>query len=87
MTERNTWAIERLDLGVLVVEHFDSVSSYKTIPCARHVVRYHFVPTQFQMAKPFTVRFEHDPSATPERVELDECMALGKALRDRLVPK
>lgn len=81
MAERNAWVIERTDLGILMVEHFDCLRSFRTTPQARHVVRYDFIPTQFPECKPLVVRFEHDPSATPERVEFDECMALGKAIR------
>lgn len=87
MPERNACIIERTDLGVLMVQDYDTVAADMQMPHPMHVVRYEFVPTQFQMAKPFTVRFEHDPWATPERVEFDECMALGKAIRGMLVPK
>lgn len=85
MAERNAWVIERIDLGVLMVQDYDVLGADKSVPYPMHVVRYDFTPTQFPECKPFVVRFEHDPSATPERVEFDECMALGKAIRGMLV--
>ena len=84
MTERNAWLIERTDLGVQLVQNYDVLGADKSVPYPMHVVRYDFTPTRFPLAKPFSVRFEHDPSATPERVEFDECMALGKAIRGML---
>lgn len=80
-TERNAWAIERVDLGVLMVEHFDSLRDFRTAPVARRVVLYRFVPTVCVEHRTFTVRLTHDPAATPERIEFDECMALGQAVR------
>ena len=81
MTERNTWAVERLDLGVMVL-----LGRYGSRYVA-HVVRYDFVPTRFPECQPFTVRFEHHRDATPESIELEECKAIGKAIRDRLVAR
>lgn len=81
MTERNAWVIERTDLGVVPVMVYDVLGADKRAPRLKRVVRYDFIPTQFPESQPFTVRLEHDPDATAARVDLDECMALGNAVR------
>ena len=84
MAERNAWVIERTDLGV--VKQIDSgiLSPTRGAIYEVMVVRYDFIPTQFPEFKPFSVRCEHDPSTTQEHVDLDECIALGKAIRGML---
>ena len=81
MAERNAWVIERTDLGVQQVMVYDVLGADKRAPRLKRVVRYDFVPTSVETDRPFTVRFEHDPDAAAARVDLDECMALGNAVR------
>lgn len=84
MTERNAWIIERIDLGLVMQRDNCILSPTRGQLYDSYVVRYEFVPTQFPENHPFTVRFEHDPTTKPEQMELDECLAIGKAIRGML---
>jgi len=84
MAERNAWVIERIDLGVLMVQDYDVLGADKSAPYPMHVVRYDFTPTKFPLAKPFSVRFQHFPAANQERVEFEEWVGIGQAIRNIL---